>query len=344
MRPLMLAGVLIFGTLAGCGQNEPRADESMNSRVRAKSGDSERQAQAEARPFEPSSFDRQQAVADRQEKGDPTVAESPNKETAAHGKKPKHPRKHRPKQKNKASARTSQAPAETASPNTEPLKLADGTILHLKKWGKTYEAYEWHKPLKVDDPSVETILERGPEIGIGELNFDPKREKMYWIESYSRSANIVRTNLDGSHPELLVDGLKRNDYISGFCIDPQRNKMFWVSCCNPAQKVGVYKASLDGKNVEALVITGITSVGPPISTSVDATTGDLYYALDYDVVRVNPETKAKKRVLHLTGPGGKLDSIYVYGDRSEIYIRRGRDHGSVWRCRLDGTGLEKLFY
>jgi len=210
-------------------------------------------------------------------------------------------------------------------------------VIPLQKWGSTYEAYKWRPPLAADDPAIRTVSEL--ENHFPPFAIDAEGEKLYFISRQK----FWRANLDGSQPKLLVEGLKYT--LNGLSIDPRRNKMYWVVMRREEDReAGIYQAGFGDKEGRPLIITGDQGDNQPYSTDVDETTGDVYYALRFNVVRLDPETKAETRVVQLP-PGPVISTIYVNGERGEIWLLAGKGSGafSVWHCGLDGSNLQKAF-
>ena len=86
------------------------------------------------------------------------------------------------------------------------------------------------------------------------LAVDTEDGKVYWI-----NRSVYRTNLDdGSHVQLLVPNA---GYSYGLALDLDAGKMYWtVVQGSHGSEEGLYRANLDGSQVEALV-TGVELSG-----------------------------------------------------------------------------------
>jgi hypothetical protein len=157
------------------------------------------------------------------------------------------------------------------------------------------------------------------------IALDGPRNKMYWVENTSASAEgvVYRANLDGSEPEVFLDGLTAMQAVA---LDPIGDPVYW------AELTRIARANLDGSNIETVVIENF-----PGDLELDVIASKVYWHTAQAVKRAgldgsDPEvivlaTDQQIRAIGLDPIEGK---VYWsgYGDPPPTYIRRADVDGS----------------
>ena len=135
-------------------------------------------------------------------------------------------------------------PADPAFPQTRPKTLVIDPAGDTLYW---QEAKRLHR-ISLDD-ATHDLLFTEPQRALGgdALAVDTENGKVYWVKYH-----VYRANLDdGSHVELLVPDV---GYGSGLVLDLDGGKMYWTLWDGVhGTDEGLYRANLDGSQVEALV-------------------------------------------------------------------------------------------
>ncbi len=146
-------------------------------------------------------------------------------------------------------------PADPAFPETKPKTLVIDPAGDTLYW---QEAKRLHR-ISLDDATHDLLFTR-PQRALGgdALAVDTENGKVYWVKYH-----VYRANLDdGSHVELLVPDV---GYGSGLVLDLDGGKMYWTLWDGVhGNDEGLYRANLDGSQVEALV-TGAELGGVALS-------------------------------------------------------------------------------
>ena len=179
---------------------------------------------------------------------------------------------------------------------------------------------------------------------LSSIALDPTGGKMYWgtrgtsvevglgswsVEAPSGDGNIQRANLDGSHAEDLVTGVKGLGPIALYL---SAGKMYWASL--RADKI--QRANLDGSQVQDLV-TGVEGLGP---IALDPSAGKLYWtALGAGKIqRANLDgSQVQDIVTGLESPSAIALDLAAGG----LYWADGGT-GKIQRANLDGLGVQDL--
>ena len=161
---------------------------------------------------------------------------------------------------------------------------------------------------------------------------DEANSKIYWLTGNYNNGRIRKADLglDVSGSQLLLAGLTNP---RGLDLDVAGGRMYW----GDTQDNAVYRANLDGTNVEAIA-TG----SQPGRPTVDAVNGKVYYG-DYDwqvIRRCNLDGSDNEIVItetgHATGIALDLANEKIYWTDSWNL------HNCIARANLDNTGFEVL--
>ena len=116
-------------------------------------------------------------------------------------------------------------------------------------------------------------VDSGTPIGIA---LDLAGGKMYWTDrgdDRTGPGKIQRANLDGSAVEdVIVDA--RSPHPHALVLDPSAGKVYWSSRDAPRGRFQIFRASLDGSDIEELVSEGVDT---PVSMALDIDEGKMYW-------------------------------------------------------------------
>jgi hypothetical protein len=104
-----------------------------------------------------------------------------------------------------------------------------------------------------DGSNLKELLNTGAA-SIRGLELDLRHSKMYWAQLTHGVNMIVRSNLDGTDVERLVEGLV---FLYDLALDLPANKMYWVIPPHGSDPPLIQRANLDGSNVETVVSDGL---------------------------------------------------------------------------------------
>lgn len=212
--------------------------------------------------------------------------------------------------------------------------LANGTVLALETYGDEYEGYDYRPPITLYDPSLKKLIDfkyvHGHGNGAMYLNFDSKRDRMYWVFQYPphRVARILSANLNGQDITDLVTDMEN---IFGFTIDPQRNKMYWTE--RTALVDSVKRANLDGSGIEEIV-PGAEGSG----MAVEPASGDIFYwthegTLHRSINRIKSDGSGEKKI---------ISDVQVVGTARQL-IAEPTSRRLYWNI-LDGSSMRRANY
>jgi hypothetical protein len=214
----------------------------------------------------------------------------------------------------------------------------------------------------VDGRNRKTIVPEGATFTPKQLHLDKKNRKLYWSDR--EGMRVMRTNLDGSNIETLVDSSKGEDrpgkdqmkWCVGITLDPELEKIYWTQKGPDDGGLGrIFRASMEIPKGETaasrsdieVVFDGLPE---PIDLELDLAHRVLYWTdrgdppLGNTVNRAPIDSKAGQGrepqivLTHLMeGIGIALD---VPGDRMFLTDLGG----SVYAAGLDGSNKQTLLY
>ncbi|GIK56874.1 MAG: DUF11 domain-containing protein [Chloroflexi bacterium] len=111
------------------------------------------------------------------------------------------------------------------------------------------------------DGSDEEVIFSNPTLFINEMALDAVAGYLYVTDL---DGGIHRMTLDGQQLTPILSGL---GFISYITLDPIREKMYWLNEDNYPAKI-IYRANLDGSQVEVVLEDDGTQVPPPIGSFV----------------------------------------------------------------------------
>jgi Low-density lipoprotein receptor repeat class B len=212
----------------------------------------------------------------------------------------------------------------------------------------------------LDGQNRVTIVNEGATFTPKQLHLEKKNGKLYWCDR--EGMRVMRTNLDGSNIETLVDtskgdarpGTDPTKWCVGITVDPDHGKIYWTQKGpDDAGKGRLFRANIDipkGENAAnrtdiELLFDGLPE---PIDLELDRKNRLLYWTDRGDPPRGNTVNRAsldadfKKRpapeilLTHLMeGIGIALD---FKGDRMFLTDLAG----TIYSARLDGSEKKPL--
>lgn len=116
----------------------------------------------------------------------------------------------------------------------------------------------------------ETITHRG-------IDLDPAAGKMYWSTSDTLfKGKILRANLDGSQPQVVVTSLDSQFKPNAIALDLARGKIYWTDYVIDV----VSRSNLDGTGMEIIWAAGANY--NPRGITIDPVGGKIYWGQDND--------------------------------------------------------------
>jgi hypothetical protein len=146
-----------------------------------------------------------------------------------------------------------------------------------------------------DGSQVEDVI-----IGLSgprEIEFNPYERKIYWVEN--GLGQIKCADLDGNDVEVLVSGLPSGGYgVSGMDLDLVNGAIYWAE--------GEYTGTIRRANLDGTDITDILTGSQPVSVTIDALGGHLYWTAYTPgvIYRANLDGSDNKRLLFSYHPIG----------------------------------------
>lgn len=157
------------------------------------------------------------------------------------------------------------------------------------------------------------------------------QSKLYWTEA-GTNPRIVRANMDGSNPEILVDtGLQKPIAI---VLDESAGKMYWTDWWSGK----IIKANLDGSAIEDLIVVG----GNPYALALDIPKGKIYWTdMAFETISRCNLDGSNYETLISTGLSTPL-GIAIDTTNGEMYWA---DYGTqtVKKANLDGSNVQTIF-
>ena len=219
------------------------------------------------------------------------------------------------------------------------------TVIPEQKLYWTDEETEKIQRSNLDGTDVEDIIISGLKDPVS-IALDESAGKMYWVDR--NTDKIYRASLDGTKVKELVNtrGLSEppsSSYKSaapyGIALDVAGSKMYWTDQVQEK----IWRANLDGSNVEALVnTTDLASDGTnPSSIALDVAGGKMYWT-DWDTNKIHRADLNGSNVEEVITSGVTfsrgitLDLI----NRKIYYTDTSTD--KIRRANLDGTNVEEL--
>jgi hypothetical protein len=276
-----------------------------------------------------------------------------------------------------------QEPAEPVVPfEYETVKLADGTEMPVKKWGKTFAAYEYQPPIDILDKRVHVVLDSqrsaSPRFPVTGLELDSQVGLLYWSEGLNSPrpiGRVMRSRLDGSGVHTLASD---RIYPHSLVLDRQRGRIYWLEGVGESPS-RLQTATLDGK--ETTLSRGLNN---PRGLALDSTRGQLFYWENDRLMRIDVDgtgeqvVTANRRIalegfatlafdaaqdrligsMHIGGPrwldkdGTHLQYLPRMDHTARIYgLAFNEEHRKVYfanfsqalqRANVDGTQIETL--
>ena len=163
--------------------------------------------------------------------------------------------------------------------------------------------------------------------GGGNISLDYTNQHIYWSVA---SGYILRTDFSGSTLDTIISGL---DNVEGVAVDPIHEKIYW----SDAGEDWIQRSDLDGANVETLYAW--ISLNPG-GLCLDSAGQFLYYSARGDGIgRINTTTLQNDTLVALSGFTLELEIDEIH---EKLYWTQVQDEGKIYRCNLDGTGLEEV--
>jgi sugar lactone lactonase YvrE len=170
---------------------------------------------------------------------------------------------------------------------------------------------------------------------------DPAGGKVYWSDSSNPS--ISSANLDGSGQGFVLQSPDVAVTI-GLAVDGSADKLYWSQGFGSGSE-GIYRADLDGGNIESLVTaTGGDPISNPQGLALDPAGGKMYWTdLGNDTIRradldgSNVELVANNASAGLQNPIG----IAVDPVEGKLYWS-DTTTDKIQRSNLDGTNVEDV--
>ncbi len=153
-------------------------------------------------------------------------------------------------------------------------------------------------------------------------------QKIYWIMSWH---TIMRADLDGSNPEIVLTGLHS---VMDIAIDPAGGKMYWT---NPGAGK-IQRANLDGSQVEDLVTSGLDD---PCGIAVDPVGAKVYWAnrLAHKIQRANLDGSAVEDLVTIETGGPRGVALDLTAGKVYWAATVAR---KIQRANLDGSKVEDV--
>jgi hypothetical protein len=151
---------------------------------------------------------------------------------------------------------------------------------------------------------------------------------------YGTAGGLNGTSIGKSAPDGsgFTSVITSNDFAGDIEIDSIGGKIYWGDSRNPAGTHSLYRANLDGTQVETLatVGTGIDGVG------LDLAAGKVYFgSVSSGLFRANLDGTGQTQIL--SGSGGQFNDVEILG--GQVYWS---SLTTIKRANLDGTGVQTL--
>ncbi len=173
-------------------------------------------------------------------------------------------------------------------------------------WGDQLSNELWRANQDGSNPELlrSTAFHRG-------MALDTTHNKIYWTTSDTIfKGKILRSNLDGSQLETVVDSLAPEFKPASIALDVAGGKVYWTDYVVDV----VRRANLDGSNIEDLYTVG--SNLNPGGIALDLTAGKVYWGQDtggeetsWNIMSMNLDGSLPKTVI--TNLGQVVDMTFV---------------------------------
>jgi 3-hydroxyacyl-CoA dehydrogenase len=214
----------------------------------------------------------------------------------------------------------------------------------------------------LDGGNRRTIVPDGATFTPKQLQLDKTGGKLYWSDR--EGMRVMRTNLDGSQIETLVDtsqgdarpGRDATKWCVGIAVDPERRQMYWTQKGpDNAGEGRIFRASLDIPKGESPATRSDIEVvfdhlPEPIDIDLDLDNRLIYWTDRGDAPRGNTVSRAH---MDVASRNGHQPEILVSGLMEGIGIAldlKGRRMffsdlgGSVYSSKLDGSEKRALTF
>jgi DNA-binding beta-propeller fold protein YncE len=211
----------------------------------------------------------------------------------------------------------------------------------------------------LDGRNITNIVPPGGTFTPKQLQLDKKNGKLYWSDR--EGMRVMRSNLDGSHIETLVqtghgdaDRRDSRNWCVGIALDVERGKLYWTQKGNEKAGQGrIFRANLEipkgqtpanRKDIELL----FDNLPEPIDIDLDLANRMMYWTDRGDPPRGNTVNRAPMDA----APGKRKDPEIVFNHLMEgiglsLDLKNGRMFltdlaGSVYSASLDGSNKKTL--
>ncbi len=211
----------------------------------------------------------------------------------------------------------------------------------------------------LDGQHITNVIPAGGTFTPKQLQLDKKNRKLYWSDR--EGMRVMRSNLDGSHIETLVesghgsaDRLDARNWCVGIALDVEAGKLYWTQKGNDDAGQGrIFRASLEipkgqtpanRKDIEVL----FEGLPEPIDLDLDLANRMMYWTDRGDPPRGNTVNRAPMDA----GPGNRKDPEIIFNHLMEgiglsLDLKGGRMFltdlgGSVYSASLDGSNKKTL--
>ncbi|HEX4227886.1 MAG TPA: hypothetical protein VHZ07_04400 [Bryobacteraceae bacterium] len=252
---------------------------------------------------------------------------------------------------------------------TEGRRLPDGLVIDVAG-GHMYWTNMGN--LKANDGSIEradldgrnviTIVPPGGTFTPKQIQLDKVNGKLYWSDR--EGMRVMRSNLDGSHIEILVDtsqedarpGKDATKWCVGIAVDLSGGKFYWTQKGpDNAGQGQIFRANIEMPKGETPANRGdiellYDSLPEPIDLDLDLTNRVMYWTDRGDPPRGNTVNRAPMDPV----PGERKDSEIVFTHLMEgiglaLDLKNQRMFvtdfaGTVYSANLDGSNQKTLLF
>jgi DNA-binding beta-propeller fold protein YncE len=252
---------------------------------------------------------------------------------------------------------------------TEGRRLPDGLVIDVDA-GHMYWTNMGN--MKANDGSIEradldgrnvtTVVPQGETFTPKQIQLDKVNGKLYWSDR--EGMRVMRSNLDGSHVETLVDtsrgdprpGPDAKKWCVGIAVDLSGGKFYWTQKGpDNAGQGGIFRANIkipegetpaDRKDIEMLY----DDLPEPIDLDLDTTNRVLYWTDRGDPPRGNTVNRTPMDA----APGARKDPEIVFNHLMEgiglaLDLKNQRMFmtdfaGTVYTANLDGSNQKTVLF